>query len=252
MAEREIERWITVHGVHVPIYKGESEADVSARIEKQFGEKKDDKPKYRDNLDYSAFVKDPENFARLKQQYLEHRHEKDYDVTKETWYETRHDEEIKHIHDMSIEEAVNTVRVNIPSNVHEGWFRSANSEYKEKLVNSIMQNPGTLNAGYTIGYNNYLASQQIADNNRPMSFNEWLTTPQTMYRGTYGQSAYKADLFSAYTPNKKVAEKFLNESAGGHLETIQVRPIDTWGSYQTTAEEEFLVPAKYLRSMKKS
>lgn len=252
MAEREILRWITVNHVHVPVYKGESEADVSARIEKQFGEKKEEKPKYRDNLDYNAFVKDKENFARLKQQYLEHRHEKDYDVTKETWYETRHGEEIKHLHDMTVEDAVATARQSIPSNVHEGWFRSANSGYKEKLVNSILQNPGTLNAGYAIGYYNYTTHFDAQSGEKvPLTFKQWLTTPQTMYRGTYGQGTYKADIFSAYTPNKEIAQKFLNEGAGGKLETIQIRPIDTWGSYQTTYEEEFLVPAKYLRSMKK-
>lgn len=35
MTEREIERWITVHGVHVPIYKGESYDDVSDRLNKR-------------------------------------------------------------------------------------------------------------------------------------------------------------------------------------------------------------------------
>ncbi len=252
MAEREIERWITVNGVHVPIYSGETEEDVKKRVENLHGEKKEEKPKYRDNLDYNAFVKDKENFARLKQQYMEHRGDKSYDVTKETWYETRHEEENKHLHEMSVEDAVKTLRQNIPSNVHEGWFRSANSEYKEKLINSILQNPGTLNAGYAIGYYNYTMGQQIVGNNKPMSFREWLTTPQTMYRGTHGQSTIKSDIFSAYTPNKAIAQKFLNESSGGKLETISIRPIDTWGSYQTTAEEEYLIPAKYLRGLKKS
>ena len=32
MSEREIEKWITIRGVHIPIYKGESEDDASTRI----------------------------------------------------------------------------------------------------------------------------------------------------------------------------------------------------------------------------
>ena len=64
------------------------------------------------------------------------------------------------------------------------------------------------------------------------------------------QNSYKKDLFSAFSPSKKVAEKFAT-GENAKIEEIQVRPIDTWGSYQTTTEEEYLVPAKYLRGLKK-
>ena len=40
MAEREIERWITVHGARVPIFKGQSAADaVKAHVGKTGGKK---------------------------------------------------------------------------------------------------------------------------------------------------------------------------------------------------------------------
>ena len=264
MSEREIERWITVHGVHVPIYKGETEEEVTKRVESMHGEKKEEKPKYKDNLDPDEFIHD--NLKQLKAIH-DQAHKEGRDgmrAVEDEWRDFRTQEELKHIHEMDIEDAIKTVRASIPPNVHEGWFRSADSEYKPRLVNNILSNPGTLNAGFAIGYYNYRYQferfseieqkwilHEGVDQSKKLSFKDWLITPQTMYRGTHGQSTYDKDVFSAYTPNKRTAEKFLNESAGGKLETIQIRPIDTWGSYQTTTEEEYLVPAKYLRSMKK-
>lgn len=263
MAEREIERWITVHGVHVPIYKGETEEEVTKRVENLHGEKKEEKPKYRDNLDPDEFIKD--NLKQLKAIYDQADKEgrDGMEAVYDEWRDFRTQEELKHIHEMDIEDAISTVRASIPTNVHEGWFRSADSEYKPRLVDNILSNPGTLNAGLTIGYYNYRYQferyseiegkwipHEWADQSKKLSFKDWLTTPQTMYRGTHGQQTYKKDLFSAYSPNRKVAEKFAT-GEHGKVESIQIRPIDTWGSYQTTMEEEYLVPAKYLRSMKK-
>ena len=71
--------------------------------------------------------------------------------------------------------------------------------------------------------------------------------PQTLYRGHRGQQTVKSDLFSAYTPDRKMAEKFMSSDGKGKLETIQIKPIDTWGSYRTTAEEEYFVPASEIK-----
>ena len=68
------------------------------------------------------------------------------------------------------------------------------------------------------------------------------TTPITMYRGEYGQKQVASDIFSAYTPDRKIAEKF-----GDKITEIKIRPIDTWGSYQTIAEQEFLVPRHKIK-----
>lgn len=51
MAEREIERWITVNGVHVPVYKGESYTEVGKRLKEfQTGKKQYPEPQNYDDL----------------------------------------------------------------------------------------------------------------------------------------------------------------------------------------------------------
>jgi HK97 family phage prohead protease len=58
-----------------------------------------------------------------------------------------------------------------------------------------------------------------------------------MYRGEHGQQTVKGDVFKSYTTDKTVAESF-----GDDIHEINVKPIDTLGSYQTTGENEYLVP----------
>ena len=183
---------------------------------------------YSDSINYNSFMRS--NFAKLKSNIIDAGGEM-ADV-KAAWYNTRFNSERKFVNSMPLEDAISTVSASIPDNIRAGWFVNADSNYKPKLVESILSNPGTLNAGFVIAYNNYV---QSATN--PMPFNKWLTTPQTMYRGSRGQSSVNSDIFTSYTPNKAVAESF-----GSSIQTIKVRPIDTLGSYQTTGEQEFLVP----------
>ena len=61
-----------------------------------------------------------------------------------------------------------------------------------------------------------------------------------MYRGEVGTTDVP-DVFVSYTPDPKVASKFGNYT-NGTVHRIKIRPIDTWGSYQTNGEYEFLVP----------
>lgn len=283
---REIKQWITVNGKHIPIREGESKEDAinhalnnsdSDKKDKQINankeeanrrnqqekekdtEKKEasresDNTEYKDSNSYDGFVK--ANLKELKSIYKAEGEE----GVRERWYNMRLKNEKNNLHEESVEVAISQIRDAIPDNVHTGWFRNANSEYKPKLVNCIMGNKGTLNAGFNIGYYNYRHNFERfsevyqkwvplegVDQSKKLSFEDWLNTPQTMWRGTYGQKAVDSDLFQSYTPDKEIAKKFLNESAGGTLESIQIRPIDTWGSYQTTAEQEFLIPISELK-----
>ena len=154
-------------------------------------------------------------------------------AVKQLWYKKRTAEERKNIHEMSTDEAIEAVRSAIPASVLDGWFRDANSDYKPKLAESIFSNPGTMNAGLNIAYQNYLDSTPA----NPMSFAKWVKTPQTMYRGDYGQKQIASDIFTSFTLDKSVAQSF-----GDHLTTRKIKPIDTWESYQTTGEQEFLIP----------
>ena len=190
--------------------------------------------KYTDETDFKAFQK--ANFDAMKALHKQ----SGMQAVQEAWYQTRAASEQKLASELTQGQAVDIARESIPQNVSDGWFRQADSSYKPKLVQSIMQNPGTMNAGWNIAYQNYV--QSLPAGQKPQSFNKWLRTPQTLYRGTRGQQTVKSDVFSAYTPNRKIAEKF-----GTHISTIKIRPIDTWGSYQTTGEQEVLIPAHKLR-----
>lgn len=182
-----------------------------------------------DSLDFDEFVsqnlKNPD-FMRIGR-------EEGMDAIKQLWYEKRISEEIKGLHEIDPYDAVDQVRDAIPQSVSDGWFRNADSGYKPKLVDCIVSNPGTLNAGLNIAYRNY------RDANGTASFEEWLRTPQTMYRGDKGQTLVAGDIFVSFTPDRSIAKKF-----GDNITVRSIRPIDTWGSYQTTGEQEFLIPVK--------
>ena len=152
---------------------------------------------------------------------------------RDLWYETRMNNNPVQPKETSIEEAVAKASDALPENVRNGWFRNADSEYKPRVMEYLSNDAEARNAGLNIGYYNY--KNASPDNN--LSFEEWLVTPQKMYRGTHGQRGHADDLFHAFTPDRKVAESF-----GGDVTEITVRPIDTLGSYQTTSEQEFLVP----------
>ena len=189
----------------------------------------------QDSTDFGTFVSSNlsnEDFMALGR-------ESGMDAIKQLWYEKRAQEELKNIHEISSEDAISQVRGAISASTLDGWFRDANSDYKPRLIDSIMSNAGTLNAGLNIAYKNYLDSSP----SKPMPFETWLRTPQTMYRGDRGQSTTKADIFVSFTLDRKVAESF-----GSHITTVRLRPIDTWGSYQTTGEQEYLVPVSGRKS----
>ena len=159
------------------------------------------------------------------------------------WRELKAKEQLKSVHQIPIEEAVASVRDNVSDSVLSGWFRNADSSYKPALINQVLSND-VLNAGLNIAYYNYRAYMALRNpNETPLTFNKWLVTPQIMYRGEAGKSAVDSDIFMSYSPDRQIAEQFANYT-GGTLHNISVRPIDTWGSYQTTSEQEFLVPSR--------
>lgn len=161
------------------------------------------------------------------------------------WRELRTRIGLKDIHEIPIEDAIDIMVNSIKGNVLDGWFRNADSGYKPILISRILNRPDVLNAGLNIAYYNYKWDCKLK-NTQPQSFKTWLYTPQIMYRGETGKSVVPDDVFMAYSPDPEVANKFANY-IGGTVHRIKIRPIDTWGSYQTTGEQEFLVPKKYYR-----
>ena len=109
MAGKEPKAWITVNGVHVPIFEGQSKeeavkAHLAKRVRnddsgkerqiaqsKQEAEKKtaDEPVQLKDNTDYDQFIRD--NIKVLRTSH------KSMDEIKQDWYELRHNAEIKNL-----------------------------------------------------------------------------------------------------------------------------------------------------------
>lgn len=199
-----------------------------------------------DNLDFRAFVK--ENMSNPE--FKKFGRDNGIDAVKQLWYEKRAQEEIRNIHEISKEEAIEQVRDAISNSTLDGWFRNTNSDYKPKLIDSVMQSPGTLNAGLNIAYINYKAELSASNvkngtNKQPLSFKKWVNTPQDVYRGDKGQQTTSGDIFLSFSTNKEVAQSF-----GSNITKKKVKSIDTWGSYQTTGESEWLVPLDIKKKKK--
>lgn len=196
--------------------------------------------KITDNTNFNAWLKENMSNPEFKQ----FGRENGMESVRQLWREKRAEAELLSVHEISREEAIEQMRKTIPQSVIHQWFVEANSGTKPKLVEHILSNKGTLNAGLNIAYSNYLDETALTRQN-PLSFSKWLRTPQTLYRGEYGQGRVQSDIFASYTRDRKVAESF-----GQKVSTIRIRPIDTWGSYQTTGEQEYLIPVKRERKKK--
>lgn len=153
------------------------------------------------------------------------------------WVKTKmNDFSSKDIKELSKEDAIKTIKNNLSDNVIKGWFLNADSAYKQSLETSILENKQLRNAGLNIAYHNY--KNQTGSN---ISFNEFTNKSITMYRGEHGQKTIGKDVFKSYTTDKNIAKKF-----GNDISEIKIKPKDTLGSYQTTGENEYLIPINKL------
>ncbi len=154
---------------------------------------------------------------------------------KKEYYSHRTLEASKNIHPISKDEAGEILYDNMPQNVFHGWFMEADSGYKPRVVNAVTGNPEARNAALNTMYLNYRY-----ETGEDISFEDFLTTPVTMYRGGHGQKHTGDDIFSSYSFKKSIAEKFAGEN--GTVYEAKIRPTDTWGSVLTNGESEILVP----------
>ena len=249
MTEREPVRWITIKGKHLPVF-----ADGSIGV----GQEDAPVEEYKDTFDMEQFGElndggdDVQDFIRANLKnpaFMEYGKTHDFEAIEQLQHTARYRKALKQgMHEMKIEDAISQVRDTIKASHISGWFREGDSEYKPRIAEQLLSNPETLNAAYNIAYHNYKYSTD-----KPLPFKEWLVTPQTMYRGTSGQQNVRSDIFSAWTPDKRVAENFAygkgsavgsQHGGEGKVSSIKIRPIDTWGSLQTTGEQEFMVPVR--------
>lgn len=152
------------------------------------------------------------------------------------FYKYRLADTSKNLHEVTTDEAGEAISNHVRQSIKDGWMREANSEYKPKLIQSILSSEESRNAALNIMYENF----KYYNPDTKTSFEEFLDTPVTMYRGGHGQKHTDDDIFSAYSFDRKVAEKFAGE--GGNIYTAKIRPIDTYGSLSTNGESEIFVP----------
>ena len=137
----------------------------------------------------------------------------------------------QNVQQISKDDADATVYDHVSQSVFDGWFRNADSSYKPKLVDAMLSSKEMRTAGLSLAYENYKNCTES-----PMPFDEFLTTPITMYRGGHGQKHTKDDVFSAYTFDRKTAEHFAGSD--GKITETKIRPIDTYGSMRAVGEAE--------------
>lgn len=151
----------------------------------------------------------------------------------------------EHLHEVSNESAIETVRNGIPDSYRRGWFVNADSEYKPKIEDLILGDTEVLNAGWNIAYRDFM---ETVGKGSDTTLEQFMYTPMSMFRGTSGQKEIAADVWSSFSMDRKIAEGFAGKN--GNIEEILIRPIDTWGAYQTTGEAEILVPKRMLEKLR--
>lgn len=286
---REVKQWITVNGHHVPIYEGQTKAEAIKNFTNHQANVDADEAKKQRQIEESrrqaetaggseqktggsvdihkstiedfdikelGELKDADNEddfidANIKNpKFMQFGRERGIEACRQLWYEMRRQKEIENLKEMSIEKAIETVRENIKASHLSGWFRNGDSEYKPRIAEQMFGNKGTLNAALNMAYYNY-KNEMETQRKQALPFNEWLTTPQTVYRGTSGQKLIDSDVFTSYTPSRKTAEDFAHGTGGksgsqhggeAKVSSMTIRPIDTWGQLQTNGEYEFLIP----------
>lgn len=145
------------------------------------------------------------------------------------------DGNVKHL---GKEEADEVLLESITQRTADRWFREADSEAKPQVVKAVISNQQSRNAALSVMYDNY----KEAHPNSEMTFSQFLDSPITMYRGGHGQSHTKDDVFSAYTWDRKIAQKFAGSD--GTIYEAKIKPIDTYGSVQRNGEMEIMVPSQ--------
>ena len=140
---------------------------------------------------------------------------------------------------MAMEDAVDVIRDKVPASILKGRFTDYDSDYKPKLENIALTNKDVRNAALNIAWDNY---KQFSG--KDIGFDEFLHSNIPVYRGKNQENYTDNDKVLSFTFDRSVAESF-----GKHVLETVIRPIDTIGSYQTTAEGEVMVRKDYLDAL---
>lgn len=137
----------------------------------------------------------------------------------------------------SLEEATSAITGNIRDSILEGWFRGGDRNYKIHIFNAILNNDDVKNGTLKCMHHIY----QVV-NDSDISFDKFINTDIKVYRG----GSVGDDVFTSFTLDKGIAERFAKEYHTDMLTEITVKPIDTLGCGQTTGEAEVMLPKALL------
>lgn len=158
------------------------------------------------------------------------------DAVKQEYYKGLTEQSTADVSYRSRDEADEALYDHVGQSIYDGWFREGDSGYKPKIVQGVLSSPESRSAALSVMYDSWREAT-----GSDATFEEFLDTPVTMYRGGHGQKHVKDDVFSAYSFDRKIAEGFAG--TGGRVYEAKIRPIDTWGSFARNGESEILVPS---------
>lgn len=236
---REDDEWKTINGTHVMVDEG---GQITRGPEKLKSLGNDALKPSRTDYDYDPsdgfqdFVH--KNVEKARPIY----EEKGMEGVEDEWYKTRLRNSTKDLKEIGDDEIDRILDKYVSQATARMWLVEYNNDIKPKLVQELTANSEVRNACLNIMYENY------KDTGGKLSFKDFLLTPIKMYRGGSGKEYKKASAFSSYTLDRKAAEKFKNGPTGhepekdGEIYEAEIRPIDTYGSLNTSGEMEILVP----------
>ena len=249
--------WITVNGAHIPLDEnGDPSGTVGNKI--TAGSSSQSKLNLTRELSDTA-IKSAyshsgerasmdwfrENREELKEAYGNFKDKQAIDDLEKDFRDIKYGKDFG-AKELSAQEATDIIRNRVPENVLSGWYRNADSNYKSKLEDIVLNDDEIRNAAMNVAYRNY---KQFSSDD--ISYNDFLDKEITVYRGKLGEERYvEGDQIMAYSLDKKVAQAFAHGGANGSyaditgdevLKESTIRPRDTVGCFRDTAEYEYLI-----------
>lgn len=182
---------------------------------------------------------DARSFMRENVSDLKDAGVKDAKSAKAFWRDANYNREDFQPVAMAMDDVANIIRTKVPDSILDGWFRNADSTYKSKLENLALTDTDIRNAALNVMWENY---KQYSG--KDIGYDEFLHSDIPVYRGKNSEKYVDGDELLSFTFDRSMAEKF-----GNHVFEAMIKPIDTIGAYQTTAESEILVRRDQLEAM---
>lgn len=143
--------------------------------------------------------------------------------------------------ELTKEAAADILNTKMDRGVAREWFTNYDSNIKPKIEDAILNDKELRNAGLNLAYHNF-KEFDFKGTNKDISFDEFLDTPITLYRGKHSKGLIDDDTFVSFTPDLETARHLGDK--GEEIIEITVTPRETFGTYDINGEQEYFVPRK--------